>query len=190
MLLDAGLAVLRRTGYERATLEEILAESGLSTRSLYRHYKTKDDLLRAVFRRDADRAIAAVKDSVGSAATPFEGLERWVDEFLSFAFDRGRSRRAQVLGFRGRRSVGALDQEYERMTKQLIAPLITVLEDGKADGTFPSAQPELDAQMIHALAMTVIDGAGAFRQVRLGRDDALAFVMQWASAKLGCSSSG
>jgi AcrR family transcriptional regulator len=184
ILLDAGLTVLRRSGYERATLDEVLAESGLSTRSLYRHFETKDDLLRAVYRRDAEAAIAQVVNSVASASTSLEGLEHWVHELLSFAFDPGRSHRAQVLGFRGRRTAEGLVAEYERSTELFLAPLISVLERGKTDGTFPNADPVVDAQVINALVATVVDYANAFRRPKLARQDAANYVMQWASGKL------
>ena len=184
LLLDAGLAVLRRSGYERATLADVLAESGLSTRAFYRQFRTTDDLLRAVYRRDVDIAIARVVTTIYSAPTPTDGLELWVREMLSFAFDEGRSRRAHLLGFRGRKSPAALASEHQRGTDQFVAPLVALLAAGVQDGSFPGAQPELDAETILALVVTISDAEEAFRKPKLGREEAVAYVLSWALPKL------
>jgi AcrR family transcriptional regulator len=187
LLLDAGLAVLRRNGYERATLVDVLAESGLSTRAFYRQFRTTDDLLRAVFRRDVDIAIANLVATIDTAATPVEGLELWVREMLSFAFDPGRSRRANLLGFRGHRSSAALASEYERATTQFVVPLVNLLQVGAQEGVFPNARPDLDAETILGLVVTISDAAKAFRKPKLGREEAVAYVLSWALPKLRSS---
>ena len=45
MIVHAALAVMERNGYQDAAVAEILSEAGLSTRSFYRHFQSKDELL-------------------------------------------------------------------------------------------------------------------------------------------------
>src|SRR5271157_754429 len=53
-LMDAAVEVLRRNGGNEATVADILAEAGLSTRAFYRHFHSKEDVVRALYRRDAE----------------------------------------------------------------------------------------------------------------------------------------
>ena len=54
LILMAALEVLRRNAGEEATVADILEEAGLSTRAFYRHFETKEDVIRSLFERDAD----------------------------------------------------------------------------------------------------------------------------------------
>lgn len=151
LLLDAGFEVIRRKGYGEATVGDILAESGLSTRSFYRHFGSKDDLLHALFRRDAEQFAAAVTQRVEAAPSPEAALQVWIDEILGFGLDRPRSRRAAVLGSAAAK--GSLDpDEMRRALHLLVDPLVGVLTAGAADGSFPRVAPDGDAGLISALA--------------------------------------
>ena len=70
LLLDAALVVMERNGYADAAVADILREADLSTRSFYRHFESKDQLLCALFRREAEAAAARLDDKVHSATTP------------------------------------------------------------------------------------------------------------------------
>jgi AcrR family transcriptional regulator len=185
ILLDAGLAVLRRNGCERATLDDVLAQSGLSTRAVYRHFRTVDELLCAVFRRDADQAVAKLVSRLAQADTPLNRLEAWVDEVLSFAYNPHRNQRLHLVGFRGFHSPGGgLQTEFERGRERSIAPLVEILEAGKADGTFPNAESELDARAIQAVITSLITGSGPVRRLLPTREDAFAYIMRLILPKL------
>ncbi len=186
LLLDAGLAVLRRNGYQRATLDAVLAESGLSTRAVYRHFPTIDELLCAVLRRDLDLAVEKLTTRLAQADTPLRGLEEWVDEVLSLAYNPRRNQRLHLVGVSGPQSAaGGMRTELERGRQRSIAPLVKVLDAGKADGTFPGAEPDLDGPAILAVASTVINASGALRRLLPTRDDAFAYVMRFVLPKLG-----
>ena len=70
LLLDAASAVLGTKGWASVTVADILGEAGLATRSFYRHFASKDELLRSLVRRDAERFAAAVTARVDAAPAP------------------------------------------------------------------------------------------------------------------------
>jgi len=101
ILLDAALVVMERNGYADAAVADILCEADLSTRSFYRHFGSKDQLLCALFRREAEAAAARLKAKVDAAGDPLSALHAWIDEILSFGHHRTKAARATVLGSPG-----------------------------------------------------------------------------------------
>lgn len=184
MLIDAGLAVLRRTGYERATLDEILGECGLGTRAFYRHFQTKDELLLVIYRLEADAAVRRIAKRVAADDDPLVALAAWVDDLLSIAFDSKRSSRAKMLWSDGARGATGYHDEHQRSMSLFAAPLVPVLEAGLRSGVFPRADPEADARTINAIAWSVIAGFPDDAP-RLAADTARDHVLRFALGALG-----
>lgn len=59
-LLDTAIEVIARRGYERATIDEIATEAGLSKGTVYWHFSSKDELFQALLEERLDRPIDAV----------------------------------------------------------------------------------------------------------------------------------
>src|SRR6516165_5804473 len=60
-ILDAAYVQFRRRGYTRVSLDEISAAAGVTKRTLYYHFRSKDDLLKAVLEDQHKLAVAAFK---------------------------------------------------------------------------------------------------------------------------------
>ena len=84
---------MERNGYVDAAVADILREADLSTRSFYRHFESKDQLLCALFRREAEAAAARLHAKVDAAADPRAALDAWIDEILSFGHHRAKAAR-------------------------------------------------------------------------------------------------
>ena len=132
---------MERNGYTDAAVADILREAELSTRSFYRHFESKDQLLCALFRREADAAAARLRAKVEAAANPHDGLDAWIDEILSFGHDRVKAARVSVLGSLGAMKAEGYAHEMHHATAVLTAPLEALLRAGAADGSFPLADP-------------------------------------------------
>ena len=176
-LFDAAFEVMRRSGTHDVTVADILGEAGMSTRSFYRHFASKDELLHAMFRRDAADFASAVTRRVESAASPREALVVWIDQILAFGLDRPRARRAAVLGAPSMRALPP--DELQRAIDLLVAPLIDVLQSGAAAGSLDVGDARADAVIVSAAAW---DTSNRMREAstRAGkdqlRDNLLAFV--------------
>src|ERR1700722_3849995 len=96
-ILVAALEVLRRNGGEEASVADILQEAALSTRAFYRHFETKEDVIRSLYERDADSFGAHLSRRVEAAANPEEALSIWVFEMLGLGYDRRRAERMSAL---------------------------------------------------------------------------------------------
>ncbi len=192
LILDAALAVMRRNGYAAASVAEVLDTAGLSTRAFYRHFDSKDALLRAMYRRDADAVAAELRDATEAAPGPVAALEAWLDGFLALFFDPRRAERAAVMVSEGTRRAAGYDEEEARAEAALVAPLVEVLRRGQASGALRSPTPARDAYAIYSVATSA---SGRRRTVEPGRFDraaARAHVVRfcWPALGLGAHDSG
>ena len=169
-ILRAAIVVMRRTGYAEANLTEILSEAGLSTGSFYRHFDSKDDLLLDMYREDARRAAERISERVQRSSSSEQGLREWIDEVLSFGYDTRKSERVAVLGSQAARRATGYDRAQQEASDLLVAPLVEVLARGKADGSFPAADPEHDARTIYSMTFALVErkmaGASSLSQAR------------------------
>ena len=180
-LMDAALKVMRVNGFQAASVQGILDEAGLSTRAFYRQFRSKDDLLLAMFRTASARDVEAVAARVAAAGTPFDGLLAWVDEMLAIAFDRRRLSRMVMFNQVARQAAG-FDDEVAFMRGALTAPLVEVLSAGTSDGSFASAEPAEDASTLFDLLWSV-----GVPSRRLDRDAAREHLLRFCLPALGAS---
>jgi AcrR family transcriptional regulator len=74
-VLDEAARLFRTNGYEGTTVREIARAAGILPGSLYCHFATKDELLRAVYRRGVDQVSGAVLAAIERLDDPWERLE-------------------------------------------------------------------------------------------------------------------
>ena len=72
-ILRAARKVFSTMGFARATIDAIAAEANVSTRTLYKHFRNKDELFATVFEASAsavaDDYEAAVRAGIRGAST-------------------------------------------------------------------------------------------------------------------------
>jgi AcrR family transcriptional regulator len=183
-ILIGALEVLRRNDGEEATVADILAESGLSTRAFYRHFETKEDVVRALYERDAESFGGHLRRRVEGAGDPDEALGVWVMEMLSLGYDRRRAERRLALSSPMVARAVAGTRAQQLGADLLVAPLKAVLEDGLAVGLFPDARPELDVHSIRAITMEAVNWANT-GTLRLSRREAADHILRFSRAALG-----
>ena len=85
-LIQAGLKLFYRDGFHATGIDAILAEAGVAKRSLYTHFRSKEDLILAVMRRRDElfrnwlvREVEKVaQDPVSRLLACFDVIGRWV----------------------------------------------------------------------------------------------------------------
>jgi AcrR family transcriptional regulator len=168
LIFDAAYAALRDHGHD-FTIANILEAAGISTRSFYRHFESKDTLLCAMYLRDGEWAAARLAKRLADAATPRQAVEWWIDEIFSFTRSPRRAERVSVLGsIIGTRAEGA-DVVAFQSRRALIEPLQAAIEAGCGDGTFAVDDPEGVADLI---AAACLHAAGLAVPHRGARDQA------------------
>ena len=87
-LVQKALQAFYRNGFQATGMDMLVAETGISKTSMYKHFRTKEDLILAVLRlRDEQfrnwlyRRMEALADTPGQQLIAmFDALEEWFDE--------------------------------------------------------------------------------------------------------------
>jgi AcrR family transcriptional regulator len=183
-IMRAAYDLILRNGSKGTSVHDILRETGFSTRTFYRHFESKDELIVAMYRLDSERVAAALAAAVASAPTPLDALEAWVDQNLAVVYDPRRLRHAAVLSSPEAASADGYDDVHVAGMAAQRAPLVELLRQGKQYGVFPRAEPEADAFAIQAVV-------GAYMRARLQhaegltRDEARTHVVELFRRALG-----
>src|SRR6185503_3051981 len=73
-MLIAAAELFRARGYRATTLEELARRLGISKKTVYSHFRSKEDLLAAIFHRTMSLVEQGLASIVASRAAPVEQL--------------------------------------------------------------------------------------------------------------------
>ena len=180
LLVGSAVRVMRRKGYAAATVADVLEEAELSTRAFYRHFRSKEELFLAVFERDSVESSRRMQKRLAPLPGARARLLAWIDEVLSLGYDRARAKRTGIFANEASSLRSAFPSEFVAIQRAVYEPLVGVLEEGRADGTFPAAHPEDDAPSIHAVTWTLIEarlGGGGPPDLESARAHVLRFCL-------------
>ncbi|MBL8857611.1 MAG: TetR/AcrR family transcriptional regulator [Planctomycetes bacterium] len=132
-ILDAAGTLLGRFGYHKTTMDDLAREAGIARRTLYLHFRSKDD----IFLERIDRVVARLLEELRAIATSAlpadERLKRMLMTRVMFRFDT-------VRGY-----TQCLDEIFQSLRQPYLqrregyftaeaAVFARVLEDGVANG--------------------------------------------------------
>lgn len=183
-LMDSALHVMSRNGYQGASVQDILDHAGLSTRAFYRQFRSKDDLLLAMFRTASDPEVAQVATAVDAEPTALGAVRIWVDEMVAMALDPKRVRRLVICNPTARQTDGYEHEEAD-LRDRLTAPLVAALERGAADGSFPETEPKPDADIFFDLVWSVARPLRGFTSGSTDRSRATEQMLRFCLPALG-----
>jgi AcrR family transcriptional regulator len=107
----------------QATIGEIASASGLGRATIYRHFASRDDLLRAIARHGFEQTAAALRDAHPQEGTAVEALLRMIDLTVQ---------PGNVCMLLLRELPEPVASEAEKA--EMIAPVVEALERGVASG--------------------------------------------------------
>lgn len=90
MILDGAARVFAERGVRAPTVEDLLRASGVSRRTFYRLYTSKEDVVFALYTLGTDMLLASCVDAVAEDADPVAQLERCAEAHLGTAREMGR----------------------------------------------------------------------------------------------------
>jgi AcrR family transcriptional regulator len=152
-LLDAAQRLFLTLGYERTTVNDVIAATGLSKGAFYHHFRAKEDLLEAIVERFASESVGFIEAL--QSDDEMNALQR-LNRLLSLGREWKREHIAEL-----RASLGALLEPqnallYHRIVQAgfaVLAPaLAEVIARGESEGVFHAGNQRLAAEVLLGLA--------------------------------------
>ncbi len=155
-LLEAATSVFARSGFDRATVDEIVREAGFSKGAFYVHFESKEDLFwamleqRIVRQQEAFRLAAdqtrPLEESVRSILSAVFGLVKedplWGPLFMEFAAHAGRNEEVRAR----------LAKLYERWRELLVE----ILRAGRETDRI---REDFDPEFIATVLIATVEGS-------------------------------
>jgi AcrR family transcriptional regulator len=86
-ILDASLGLFNDRGPDRVTTAEIARSVGINEGNLYYHFKTKETLIKALFKKLEAEAAAFMTDSISNTATDASIYSNFMRRWFSIVWD-------------------------------------------------------------------------------------------------------
>lgn len=128
-ILTSAYRLFHRHGFNRVSMDEIATSAGVTKRTLYYHFRSKDDLIAAAFEHQQELALATFRtwtDRLGGkpeaiVVSMFNELQKWASQrdFFGSGFTRVAIELAEMPGHPAR----AIARRHKKMLEELLAEL-------------------------------------------------------------------
>lgn len=155
LLMAAAKRVLTRDGKPGFKVDAILKESGLSTRSFYRHFEKKDDLLFAILDEILDEQEVRLRQAMATADTFGDKIEAYLIASIDAAYNPKLTQRASVFALHWRELIAEYPVETRASAEKMITPLLEVMQAGKAAGEIECDDPLIEARALNYMLLSI-----------------------------------
>jgi AcrR family transcriptional regulator len=152
-ILDQAFALFLARGYDNTSLNDIIAEAGISKGAFYHYFPSKEALLAALADRFAGKTLAELKPVLNDRKlNPLERLNGFLAKGMRVKTDLASGTWA-VFGALFRSENQVLYQRVMAASESLFRPVLTeVLAQGVKEGIFHTSDPEGVADLLQQLA--------------------------------------
>jgi AcrR family transcriptional regulator len=153
-LLDRAAVLFVQRGYDNVSLNDLIADAGVSKGAFYHWFPSKDALISALSERSANEGFVAIEDALTHC--PGNALDR-LNAVLRASFDvkmkMGTPEQLAAMASLLRPENAHLYGRILAAGESLSRPLLTrLISEGIAQGVFDTFDPEGVADMIYGLA--------------------------------------
>ena len=179
-LLDRAETLFIKHGYDNVSLNDLIADAGVSKGAFYHWFPSKDALIAALSERAAHEGFAMVEEAVAECSG--NALDR-LNTLLRAAFDTqmqtGGAEKLAAAASLLRPDNAHLYRRILAIEEELFVPWLTrLISEGVAEGIFDTFDPEGVADMIYGLSArtnsTILEVVDAAEET--ARDRAIALL--------------
>ncbi len=156
LFIAAAVELLRTTGKPDFTVQEVVDRAGMSLRSFYHHFATKDDLLLALIEETVQRHVAAIRKQVAAEREPVAKLTVVVTAMFGSQETDDPASRGLVL-FHWHLADSRSD-EFAATISPYVDTVEEILDAGIAQGVFRSdMSPGVMATIVIHTLISILD---------------------------------
>jgi AcrR family transcriptional regulator len=162
VLLDAGVALIRKVGPKSFTMREVARRAGVSHNAPYRHFRDKDDLVSAIVGQGFERLSAAMIGQAAAGKTGVERLELCGLAYVNFAL-RWPGHFTAMFDLAPRSGEGSLQVDDAASAGEMaFQTLVGFIVQCQNEKVFPEVDPLPFALMawsvVHGIAKLAVSG--------------------------------
>lgn len=140
-ILEVAARQFYEKGYRATTINDIAAELSVTKPFIYSYFDNKEDLLRELFDRTVQTALAAFADFDASAGSPEQALGELVRRFVKVVIE---TRNSTGVFWRGDRDLPLVDRKQAvQFRRKFEVPFVAVLDRGVEAGAFQVGDRQL-----------------------------------------------
>ncbi len=146
MILDAAQSRFARFGFSKVTMDEIAEDIGMAKASLYYYYPAKDDVFRAVIRREQEEFLRQTATILDSSVTASQKLRAYVNRRIVLA---GQLANLSALNVKFWQEMKPKFKDlFVAFAQEELQSLKKIIAEGKASGEFAVPSPEKTAELL------------------------------------------
>jgi AcrR family transcriptional regulator len=181
-LLQAARELFAQRGYDKVTVAEIAAGAGVSVKTLFQHFRSKEDLLLAELDQTHERLLNALRER--TCESPVDALVSWMSSEIENSPPDGMERWEQAVG-----NTPAVAALRRRLYEQWEIAIARVLAD-EANEARPTPRTRLlAAELVAIVRVTSSDEVRDFVLHHPSHDRRAAY-KQWLEQASGLVSRG
>ena len=154
-LLTAARQVLDRSGWWGFKVESVLRQAQLSTRSFYRHFEKKTDLLLALLELELGGAAVHLRRVTATDANPADRVRAFIAATIDMAYREDLAKPSSLFAAHWRELLPEYPDAINECIDLMVAPLVEAIRDGVATGVFTTPDPDADASAVFYLVASM-----------------------------------
>lgn len=154
-LVVATWAVAARVGSIEPSVRDILEQAGLSTKAFYRHFRSKDELLRTAYDQGTQLLVDYLEHRMSGYEDPFDRIGEWIEGFIRQATPPAARRTLPWSLAMGRLAIRFPD-DFDRNQAAIVTLLAREIRRAVTDGIGHSPDPERDAWLIFGYTVDTV----------------------------------
>jgi AcrR family transcriptional regulator len=156
-LVNASFRLIRDTGNLEPRVSEIVAEAGLSNQALYKHFRSKNELLLAVLDEGSHRLKEYLEHRMEKAESAELKIRSWIEGMLAQVVNEEAAHATRPFALSRARLSELFPEEVMNSEKQLTALLREVIQEAIQSGDLPNADADRDSEIIHNMVLGWIE---------------------------------
>lgn len=155
-ILDAAEILFTEKGYDSTSVADIMNAVGIAKGTLYHHFKSKEDIMDALIKRQTANLLAAAKRIADDKSIPVK--ERMVQTILALHVDTGQAEGKKMIEQLHKPQNVLMHQKTKKVVFQGVPPIMAdIIKDGVLQGIFETSYPLECMEMVLCYLDVMLD---------------------------------
>lgn len=148
-IIQAAIRTFARSGYFNSRVSEIAKEAGVADGTIYIYFKSKDEILSAIFDEALDKFVQISEDKLKNISDPIERLETIA--FLHLKYLGANRDLATVFQIEFRHNIVFMEKFTRSKLRDYFRIIRETIEDGQEKKAFRKLDPKFGTKLFFGM---------------------------------------